>query len=300
MPGASSRPSDSNEAAAPILRYVGSQENRLVDAGHAESTTRASSPHDHLDVCQESAMKKANVAPDPEAARIAAAYATKPKAIDYVAGKLAAVTGGKSADLDFIAGPEVTAFCAALGFEKTWSGRTIEEIARRRSSKVDADDFGPAVIVASEATAILEALERMITKDHFVGTKESRFDKTILNDFIPRSRATFEGAPTLGHLWELQFALQVELEHGRTRGTNVTNNHPILTGLVVMAHLSEDTLYYARLWVMESEGELTALIARGKKADELAKIAKELNVARLYLAKRLLEKAEHEGTKLPR
>ena len=156
------------------------------------------------------------------------------------------------------------------------------------------------MIVASEATAILEALQRMITKDHFVGTPESPFDTTILNDFLPKSRAGFQGEPTLGHLWEFQYALQVELEHGRTRGANITNNHPILTGLVVMAHLSEDTLYYARLWVMESEGELAAQIAKGKKADEIAKIVKELNVARLYLAKRLLEKAEREGTILPR
>ena len=90
---------------------------------------------DHLNVSQEFAMTKANVSPDPEAARIAAAYATKPKAIDYVMGKLAAVAGGKSADLDFISSREVSAFCTALGFEKTWSGRTIEEIARKRSSK---------------------------------------------------------------------------------------------------------------------------------------------------------------------
>jgi Protein of unknown function (DUF5661) len=245
-------------------------------------------------------MKKANVAPDPEAARIAAAYATKPKAIDYVMGKLATVAGERNADLDFISSGEVSAFCAALGFVKTWSGRTIEEIARKHSSKVEADDFGPAVIVASEATAILEALKRMITKDHFVGTPESRFDKTILNDFLPKSRAAFQGEPTLGHLWEFQYALQVELEHGRTRGANVTNNHPILTGLVVMAHLLEDTLYYARLWVLESEGQLAAQIVKGNKADEIAKTAKELNVARLYVAKRLLEKAEHEGTNLPR
>ena len=220
-------------------------------------------------------MKNANVSPDAEAARIAAAYSTRPKAIDYIMGKLAAMAGGKGADLDFISSREVSAFCTALGFEKTWSGRTIEEIARKRSSKIDADDFGPAVIVASEATAILDALKRMITKDHFVGTPESRFDKTILNDFLPRSRAGFEKEPTLGHLWEFQYALQVELEHGRTRGANVTNNHPILTGLVVMAHLSEDTLYYARLWVMESEGELAAQIAKGKKADEIAKTVKE-------------------------
>ena len=245
-------------------------------------------------------MTKTNVSPAPEAARIAAAYATKPKAIDYVMGKLAAVAGGKNADLDFISSAEVTAFCAAIGFEQTWSGRTIEEIARKRSSRVEADDFGPPVIVASEATAILGVLKRMIVKNYFVGTAESRFDKTMLNDFLPKSRAAFEGEPTLGHLWEFQYALQVELEHGRTRGANVTNNHPILTGLIVMAHLSEDTLYYARLWVMECEGALAAQIVKGKAGDQIAKTAKELNVARLYLAKRLLEKAEHEGTNLPR
>ena len=244
-------------------------------------------------------MKKADVSPDPEAARIAAAYATKPKAIDYVMRKLAAMAGGKSADLYFISAPEVTAFCTALGFEKTWAGRTIDEIARKRSSKVEADDFGPPVIVESEATAILDALKRMITKDYFVGTPESRFDKTILNDFLPTSRAGFEREPTLGHLWEFQYALQVELEHGRTRGANITNNHPILTGLVVMAHLLEDTLYYARLWVMETEGEIAKQIAKAKKADEIAKVVKEHHVARLYLGKRLLEKAEHQGTNLP-
>jgi len=255
-------------------------------------------PAEHPNVSQEFAMKNARVSLDSEAARLAAAYATRTKAIDYVMGKLAAVDGER-ADLAFIASREVSAFCAALGFEKTWSGRTIAEIARKRSSKVEADDFGPAVIVASEAVAIIEALKRMITKDHFVGTPESRFDKTLLNDFLPKSRAGFFGKPTLGHGWEFQYALQVELEHGRTRGANVTNNHPILTGLVVMAHLSEDTLYYARLWVMESEGELAAQIAKGK-AEEIAKVAKEHNAARLYLAKRLLEKAEQEGTNLPR
>jgi hypothetical protein len=51
---------------------------------------------------------------------------------------------------------------------------------------------------------------------------------------------------------------------------------------------------------LESEGQLAAQIVKGNKADEIAKTAKELNVARLYVAKRLLEKAEHEGTNLPR
>ena len=33
-------------------------------------------------------------------------------------------------------------------------------------------------------------------------------------------------------------------------------NHPLLTAMVVLAHLAEDRLYYARLLVMETEGEL--------------------------------------------
>lgn len=36
----------------------------------------------------------------------------------------------------------------------------------------------------------------------------------------------------------------------------MTNNHPLLTALVVVAHLSEDMLYYARLLEMETSTEL--------------------------------------------
>src|SRR5674476_1082850 len=77
----------------------------------------------------------------------------------------------------------------------------------------------------------------------------------IISDFLPKERR-YERAKTLGHLWEFQYALAVELEHGKTRGSNVTNNHPLLTALVVVAHLTEDKLYYARLWEMETSAEL--------------------------------------------
>jgi hypothetical protein len=51
--------------------------------------------------------------------------------------------------------------------------------------------------------------------------------------------------------------LQVELEHGtRYTKANVTNNHPILTGKIVLAHLKESLLYYKRLAVVELEGDL--------------------------------------------
>ena len=51
--------------------------------------------------------------------------------------------------------------------------------------------------------------------------------------------------------------LDVELEHGTTfEDANVTNNHPILTGKIVLAHLKETMDYYKRLDVVELEGDL--------------------------------------------
>jgi len=51
--------------------------------------------------------------------------------------------------------------------------------------------------------------------------------------------------------------LEVELEHGtRFEDANVTNNHPILTGKIVMAHLKETMDYYERIDVAEMEGDL--------------------------------------------
>ena len=58
--------------------------------------------------------------------------------------------------------------------------------------------------------------------------------------------------------------LEVELEHGiRYDDANVTNNHPILTGMIVLAHLKETVDYYRRLEVAEIEGDLLkAVLAR--------------------------------------
>jgi hypothetical protein len=51
--------------------------------------------------------------------------------------------------------------------------------------------------------------------------------------------------------------LEVELEHGtRFKDANVTNNHPLLTGKIVLAHLKETMDYYQRLDVAELEGDL--------------------------------------------
>lgn len=79
--------------------------------------------------------------------------------------------------------------------------------------------------------------------------------------------------------------LEVELEHGlRFKDANVTNNHPIVTGMIVMAHFKESLDYYQRLEVAELEGDLLKAIAAGdmKKAKGYsARLAK----ARMALAK---------------
>ena len=54
-----------------------------------------------------------------------------------------------------------------------------------------------------------------------------------------------------------QRGLEVELEHGTMfEDANVTNNHPVLTGKIVLAHLKETIDYYERLEVAELEGDL--------------------------------------------
>ena len=63
-------------------------------------------------------------------------------------------------------------------------------------------------------------------------------------------------------LEDFRDGLEVELEHGLAfSDANVTNNHPILTGKIVLAHLKETLDYYVRLRVAEIEGDmLKALI----------------------------------------
>jgi len=72
-------------------------------------------------------------------------------------------------------------------------------------------------------------------------------------------------------LEEFRRGLVVELEHGtRFKDANVTNNHPLLTGKIVLAHLKEMMDYYERLEVAELEGDLFKAVKTG----DLAKVKK--------------------------
>lgn len=94
---------------------------------------------------------------------------------------------------------------------------------------------------------------------------------------------------------EFAFALKVELEHGRVKDVNVTNNHPFLTAMIALAHMTESLTYYKRLKVMEAEGEIYEIIRKIESSPvgkekwyiELGKAEQELNEARAGLAERL-------------
>lgn len=55
---------------------------------------------------------------------------------------------------------------------------------------------------------------------------------------------------------QFRMGLDVELEHGLVDlHTNVTNDDPLLTGKIALAHLNEFPDYYTRLDKMEQEAE---------------------------------------------
>ncbi|MCJ7541334.1 MAG: hypothetical protein MUO88_16920 [Desulfobacterales bacterium] len=109
-----------------------------------------------------------------------------------------------------------------------------------------------------------------------VSVKEA---KVILTELNPKGM----------HIYPKDFCrgLEVELEHGmQFRDANVTNNHPLLTGLIVLAHFKESLDYYKLLEVAEFEGDVMKAVAQGNAAK-----TKEY-YKRLAKAKIALNKAE--------
>lgn len=55
---------------------------------------------------------------------------------------------------------------------------------------------------------------------------------------------------------QFRMGLDIELEHGkRDSKTNVSNDDPLITGKIALAHLNEFSDYYTRLAKMEKEAE---------------------------------------------
>ena len=114
----------------------------------------------------------------------------------------------------------------------------------------------PAYITVEEVRRVCRALkisDWTRKKAPKVSIKDARI---ILKYINPKGMAIEQD--------EFRAGLEVELEHGmRFKDANVTNNHPLLTGLIVIAHFKESLDYYRLLEVAELEGDLLKSIARG-------------------------------------
>lgn len=84
----------------------------------------------------------------------------------------------------------------------------------------------------------------MTSKKHFTREEARKIGKALGIDW---SRFDVE---------QYRMGLDVELEHGLVDPhTNVTNDDPIMTGKIALAHLNEFSDYYTRLEKMEKEAE---------------------------------------------
>ena len=91
-------------------------------------------------------------------------------------------------------------------------------------------------------------------------------------------------------LQEFCNGLEVELEHGMEfKDANVTNNHPILTGLIVLAHFKESLDYYRLLEVAELEGDLLKAVV-GSDLSKIKEYYKKLAKARIALRQAELDR----------
>ncbi|MBF4515472.1 hypothetical protein IRZ71_03925 [Flavobacterium sp. ANB] len=142
-----------------------------------------------------------------------------------------------------------------------------------------------------EARAIAAVVYRDLNKDKDTDVDLSTMNnvnaiKAYLNPKSKHERFNME---------EFAFALKVELEHGRIKDVNVTNNHPFLTAMIALAHMTESLTYYKRLAVMEAQGEIFEIMRKIESSEtgkeewykELGKAELELNEARMGLAERL-------------
>ena len=114
-------------------------------------------------------------------------------------------------------------------------------------------------------------------------------DTKVLEDETDIIRAEVGAEALEIPLEEFRLGLEVELEHGlEFPDANVTNNHPILTGKIVLAHLKEMLDYYLRLEVAELEGDILKAKVRSDN-NKLAIKYQQLIVARAVLAQRETE-----------
>lgn len=140
------------------------------------------------------------------------------------------------------------------------------------------------------------AIGRVVYKD-LIDNEDTDVDLSTMNNAEAiKAYLNPQGKHEAFNMEEFAFALKVELEHGKIKDVNVTNNHPFLTAMIALAHMTESLTYYKRLKVMEAEGEIYEIMRKIENTDasakdewykELIKAEEELTEARSGLAERL-------------
>ena len=82
----------------------------------------------------------------------------------------------------------------------------------------------------------------------------SRFGEDEAREIGERVGIDWDSAPF--DVQQFRMGLEVELEHGTHQSsTNVTDDDPVVTGKIALAHLNEFADYYTRLERMEAEAK---------------------------------------------
>lgn len=131
---------------------------------------------------------------------------------------------------------------------------------------------------------ILEFRDWSLITDPVVSDEEA----TKILDMVNTSKMDIE-------LDTFRQGLEVELEHGTIfKDANITNNHPVLTGKIVLAHLKETMDYYKRVEVAEIEGDLLDAV-KSKNLDRIESKYKKLIEAQNILFTSVAEQLKKDA-----
>ena len=147
-------------------------------------------------------------------------------------------------------------------------GDAMGEIFNDPELKEQAKEFGKNAAKSASTFGSRFKDEEVKAKFRDVGKAAQSFGKSVVDSFkdekAGKKHFTLAEArkigETLGIDWsrfsveQFRMGLDVELEHGRVDPhANVTNDDPVMTGKIALAHLNEFSDYYTRLEKMEEE-----------------------------------------------
>ena len=149
-------------------------------------------------------------------------------------------------------------------------GQAIGEIFNDPELKKKAKEFTESASGSAKTLGSRFKDEEVRDKFRDVGKAAQVFGRSVADSFKDNKadKKNFTAAEAkqigekLGIDWskfdieQYRMGLDVELEHGKVdEHTNVTNDDPIMTGKIALAHLNEFPDYYTRLDRMEKEAE---------------------------------------------